>query len=272
MPLIATLVAAAAASTLQGACSWDQPGQHPFMGDVPAAVDDYPDIPAARRERLKDRLRRHDYDDVVWITRDGIHGSANYGPELTGMHFGTHRVCERVSRTRWRRDHREMALAYCEGTECIVVPTVCRNVSRVVRRAPPAAAAPPAAQSPPGPLVFAPPSAGGPPEATPPEALPPLLPPPVAPPGAPPQVFPPLPPILQQPPGAWPPALPPEAWPPFAGPPALPPRVALPPGGVPAPPAVPEPPTAALLLGGFLLLAGRRVAGLSAPRSSGGGR
>jgi hypothetical protein len=38
-----------------------------------------------------------------------------------------------VSRAKWKQDHQEMGLVYCEGQTCILVPTICNNVSRVKR-------------------------------------------------------------------------------------------------------------------------------------------
>ncbi|MEO6361769.1 MAG: hypothetical protein ABIO71_00925 [Caldimonas sp.] len=49
------------------------------MVDVVAAVDRYQDIPVAVRERLKARMVKRTYDDVVTIRRDSIEGKAHYG-------------------------------------------------------------------------------------------------------------------------------------------------------------------------------------------------
>jgi hypothetical protein len=127
-------------------CSWDQPGHRPYGGDVAAAVDDYSEIPEAARERLKRRMRSHRYDDVAVIRRDTIEGHHAYFPDLIDMHFADGRICAGVTRTGWRHDHTEIGLVYCEGTECVIVPTVCRNVSRV-RRRPPMAGTPPSSTS-----------------------------------------------------------------------------------------------------------------------------
>jgi hypothetical protein len=117
-------------------CSWDRPGHNPFYGDVVAAVDRYTDIPADVRARLKQRMAKRDYDDIASIRRDSIDGKASYEPALRDMHFGTGRVCANVSRQHWLPAHQERGLVYCEGAECIIVPTVCRNVSRITRKAP----------------------------------------------------------------------------------------------------------------------------------------
>lgn len=138
-------------------CSWDHPGVNPFMGDVVAAVDRYRDIPPAVRERLKARMARREYDDLVSIRRDRIDGRGgyDYGSTIREMHFGTHQLCRSVTRSSWSPTMEERGLVYCEGGQCILVPTVCRNVSRITRRgvgdevaeAPPLLAlAPPGAQ------------------------------------------------------------------------------------------------------------------------------
>ena len=114
-------------------CSWDHPGSNPFMGSVVDAVDRYTDIPADVRSRLKQKMAKRDYDDIASIGRDSINGKDVYDPDIRDMHFGTNRVCTTVSRSGWAKDREERGLVYCDGNECIIVPTVCRNVSRVTR-------------------------------------------------------------------------------------------------------------------------------------------
>lgn len=153
MPLLTTLLAASSIAALPTTCAWDDPGRDPFLGEVPAAIDVYKDIPPETRARLKDRMARHAYDDFVEIRRDTIAGTRDYDPGITAMHFGSKgRRCATVTRDGWGPDHREHGLVYCEDEHCILVPTVCRNVSRIVRRP---AAPPPVAE-----LEFDPPGAG----------------------------------------------------------------------------------------------------------------
>ncbi len=128
------LAAALAASpAILPNCSWDRPGQNPFMGDVVAAVDRYSDIPAPVRARLKARMTARQYDEIVTIRRDGIVGKARYGSQIRDMHFGAGQVCGTVSRAQWTSVSQERGLVYCESGQCILVPTVCRNVSRIQR-------------------------------------------------------------------------------------------------------------------------------------------
>ena len=132
---VATSVAHQASSTSKTLprCNWDKPGDKPFMGDVVAAVDRYQDIPTGVRARLQARMARLAYDEIVSIRRDSISGSAVYRPEIRDMHFGAGRVCASVNRTQWARNAQERGLVYCEASHCILVPTVCRNVSRITR-------------------------------------------------------------------------------------------------------------------------------------------
>lgn len=115
-------------------CSWDRPGHNPFMGDVVAAIDRYVDIPTLVRIRLKQRMQLRQYDDLVDIRRDEISGRERYEPEIRDMHFGLDRVCRQVTRARWTAQMHERGLVYCEEGHCILVPTVCRNVSRIERK------------------------------------------------------------------------------------------------------------------------------------------
>jgi hypothetical protein len=129
------LVAALALSPVAAVshCSWDNPGADPFMGNVPAAVDRYTDIPADVRARLKERMVRRDFDEMATIRRDSITGRQRYSAEIRDMHFGQGRVCRTISRKKWSPEAVERGLVYCESEHCIIVPTVCRNVSRVKR-------------------------------------------------------------------------------------------------------------------------------------------
>ena len=133
MSLVASVLLAAAPATVP-ACSWDRPGVNPFMGDVVAAVDRYPDIPAEVRGRLKARMAKRQYDEIAVIKRDEIIGKVNYAPDIRDMHFGAGQICKTVTRQRWTPEWTERGLVYCESDHCIIVPTVCRNVSRISRR------------------------------------------------------------------------------------------------------------------------------------------
>jgi hypothetical protein len=127
--MITTALAVAAVAS----CSWDKPGHNPFMGNVPAAVQRYKDIPTPVRAALQKRMAARTYDDIVKITRDSIAGTHAYAPTVTGMHFGAGQVCGTVRRAKWTDRMQERGLVYCEAGHCVMVPTVCRNVSRITR-------------------------------------------------------------------------------------------------------------------------------------------
>lgn len=111
------------------------------MGDVIAAVDRYRDIPATVRQALQARMLAHQYDDIAAIRRDTIIGTQTYS-DLRDMHFGEGRLCRLPSRALWAAQHTELGLVYCEAEHCLIVPTVCRNVSRVTRTGVPPALPP----------------------------------------------------------------------------------------------------------------------------------
>jgi hypothetical protein len=119
------------AATVKDVCSWDKPGANPFTGSVPAAVDRYTDIPMAVRARLKERMEKRQYDEIAVIERDSIIGQGVRYEDLRQMHFGNGQLCKTVSRAKWSDQARERGLIYCESGYCLIVPTVCRNVSRV---------------------------------------------------------------------------------------------------------------------------------------------
>lgn len=144
-------------------CSWNRPGVDPFMGDVVAAVDRYTDIAPQVREQLKERMRARQYDEIVVISRDAIRGKGNYNARISEMHFGPGRVCRNVTRAGWSEQMQERGLVYCVQGQCILVPTICRNVSRITQApasAPPAAGAAPGGAAPGAAAPAAPEAAG----------------------------------------------------------------------------------------------------------------
>lgn len=113
-------------------CSWDAPGANPYQGAPHTAVYAYADIPKPIQDRLSERMSKLQYDDVAVISRTDIQGASQY-TDLRYMHFGMGKVCKTVTRNGWRPGATEVGLIYCEEEHCLIVPTVCRNVSRVTR-------------------------------------------------------------------------------------------------------------------------------------------
>ena len=161
-PLPASAKGIARADVLDN-CNWNRPGVDPFMGDVVAAVDRYTDIAPPVREQLKERMRARQYDEIVVISRDAIRGKGNYNARISDMHFGPGRVCRNVTRAGWSEQMQERGLVYCVQGQCILVPTICRNVSRITQAlasAPPAAGAAPGGAAPVAAVPAAPEAAG----------------------------------------------------------------------------------------------------------------
>lgn len=123
--------------TTSPSCSWDKPGANRYTGDTLAALDAYSDLSESTKAALRAKMAAHKYDDVVIITRDAIVGEGNYLPGIYGMHFGgAGRVCATVSRQKWKPESAERGLVYCADGQCILVPAVCGNVSRIDKRQP----------------------------------------------------------------------------------------------------------------------------------------
>lgn len=119
-------------------CTWDAPGADRYTGTTAAAVASYADIPEPARRELLRKVDRHEFDDMVVVTRDAISGTREYSAVITGMHFGSRgKVCRTVTRNKWADSASEGGLVYCADNHCILIPAVCGNVSRVTRRTPP---------------------------------------------------------------------------------------------------------------------------------------
>jgi hypothetical protein len=112
-------------------CSWNSPGHNAFMGDRPSAISSYA-IPADIRAKLKTKMLGLQYDDVVEITKHSIEGKHAY-INMRNMHFGTGQVCKNVDISGWKPTDKEVGLVYCVEDSCIIVPTVCGNVSQIDR-------------------------------------------------------------------------------------------------------------------------------------------
>lgn len=117
-------------------CTWNNPGADPLRGPVTttvaAAVARY-DLPAPVRAELVAKVRNGLDDGLIEIRRTGLHSATGTARDLRDMQYGTPgRVCPGpVDRSAWPDGHVERALLYCSQGECIVVPVVCQNVSRV---------------------------------------------------------------------------------------------------------------------------------------------
>ena len=168
MPLL--LAAATAALLVQPVCSWDRPGVDRYRGAPAAALAHYRDISTEDRAALARRIAAGVPDDEVAIGPRSIEGAYRYESAIGDMHFGANRICRTVTRAKWAASHREPAQVYCVNDECVLIPRVCGNVSRVRRITTTAEGAPPV------PVGSRPPVAAAPPPAMQPAPLPAALP------------------------------------------------------------------------------------------------
>jgi len=134
MSLIAAMTIAIA-TKVTPVCVWDDRGRDKFYGDLVEAVDTYKDIPKNIRVALQAKIALRDYDEFAHITGQGITGKDyRYGP-LTQMHFGSG-ICGQVVINWPATDEGERGLVYCVEGHCLIIPTVCRNMSRIERLGP----------------------------------------------------------------------------------------------------------------------------------------
>ena len=114
---------------IAASCSWANPGANRFIGDPVSAIDHYVDIPKEARDALKRRVSNRDYSEIVEIKRDSI--GVSYEPRLYDMHFGSNKLCKEVDRSSWSPKAVERGLVFCEQKHCVILPTVCGNLSRL---------------------------------------------------------------------------------------------------------------------------------------------
>ncbi len=127
------IMTAVMATAVGSGCSWAHPGANPYRGAPPAALADFA-MPEDTRRQLRVLMAAQRYTDVVTITRDGIAGQHAYA-DLRQMHSGHGQLCKgSVDRSAWSATHEERGIVYCVGETCVIVPTVCNNVSLVTRK------------------------------------------------------------------------------------------------------------------------------------------
>jgi hypothetical protein len=130
------LVALALAASLHNdPCSWAHPGADPYRKDPVLALNDY-SLDSKTKADLQSKMKAHKFDAMVTISRDRIGGQgleAEY-TNLRDMHSG-HKTCHGpVDRSAWSPTQTERGLVYCSSDVCVIVPTVCNNVSLVDRK------------------------------------------------------------------------------------------------------------------------------------------
>lgn len=106
-------------------------------GSTESAVARYTDIPVTAQDEIRSKIAKVKPDDIAYIYKDITVGrSAEYDYSAPrDMHFGVKSVCREVRMNSWSDGHYEIALVYCSGEFCLMVPRACHNVSRVYRKA-----------------------------------------------------------------------------------------------------------------------------------------
>lgn len=123
----------AASASIVASCHWDNPrGARRLVIPPSSVVDNYRDIPVQVRKKLKARMDRFQWEDIAEIRKGAIRGAYEYS-DIRHMHFGTGQACLTVSLENWSPADVERGLVYCESGHCLIVPTVCTNVSRISR-------------------------------------------------------------------------------------------------------------------------------------------
>lgn len=119
-------------------CSWSHPGANPYTGTAEEWIAKAP-LNSAESTEILDRIRRNDFTDIVYISRDGI-TSANpairnihYDPHLSFMAFGSRGdVCNEVSIL--DLPDVQSALVFCSSDGvCVARPSICNNWTILLR-------------------------------------------------------------------------------------------------------------------------------------------
>lgn len=122
-------------AALVAGCAWERPGFDPYRGPVAEkvarAADRYK-FDQATKDLLVSKAKTLNADAMVTITRDGLHSTQGEASGLRDMHYGADRMCPGpVVHQTWAANHTETAFVYCARGECIAIPVVCGNVSRI---------------------------------------------------------------------------------------------------------------------------------------------
>lgn len=128
---ITVLAAYACSNNANASCDWNNPGANRFTGNQAEALNNYKDIPEEIRTILKKKINAHQYDDHITISRIGMVGKQNYA-NGRDMHWGQNKMCKgEFSISKWNYMHTENALVYTYNGYSIAIPSVCGNVFRL---------------------------------------------------------------------------------------------------------------------------------------------
>lgn len=111
-------------------CEW-HPASNRSLVDPVVAVARL-DMPVPTRTALVEKLRRHQFDDVVhidWAQIASESGTNRYGPAITNMNFGASgRLCRTVTRASWSELKHETALVYIVDGRAWGYASACGNL------------------------------------------------------------------------------------------------------------------------------------------------
>lgn len=115
-------------------CDWNNPGHEPYrqsgVNHIAKALDTYK-FSAKTRNELLWKIKSAQSDAVIFIGRDDIHSSYGTASNLRDMHSKKGMCSGPVQRDSWKVEHREPALVYCSYGQCVAVPVVCGNISKI---------------------------------------------------------------------------------------------------------------------------------------------
>jgi hypothetical protein len=115
-------------------CDWTNPGVDSFRDggrDLGDAISRLP-IDYIDKIQLKKLVANQNYTEIATITQEGIEGFLASYTNLRYMAFGKNKVCKNVT-MKWEPSRVERGLIYCTPNACIIIPTVCNNISLVDR-------------------------------------------------------------------------------------------------------------------------------------------
>ena len=115
-------------------CNWDTPGNAPYRAfgglHISKALDNYGFTDIAKQVLLS-KIVSMQNDATIFITKNDIISAFGTAANLRDMHFKNGMCAGTVSRNKWKDTDTQPALVYCHETDCVAIPVVCENISRV---------------------------------------------------------------------------------------------------------------------------------------------
>lgn len=113
-------------------CDWNNPGANRLI-EWPAYIvmRKHTEIPLMERTLLALKVASHQYNDQVEIKKNYIIGGFDYSPKITKMTFATGRMCQTITRNKWKDTESQGALVYIVGKYALGVAAICSNTFRL---------------------------------------------------------------------------------------------------------------------------------------------